>query len=278
MATITTKETRMFDWRNRGVLKVGDEITETLEDGREVVFVVMDYGVIGLKGLLGWHQMNKTWTNKGGWLASDMRRYLNEEVIELLPDDLLAAIKPRKFGDEEDRLWLFSEVEIFGEHIWGAGDEGDKQLKYFKNPINRVKFDEDGDAYWWWVRSPDASNSSHFCVVDDSGGTYYSNANGSSGVCFGFYIESAIHESAGPCAPRRKENTLMELKDLREARNLSRAELSKVSGIRYQKIRDIEVGIIKPENITLKTAIKLAQALECDPAELMKPDREVSAE
>lgn len=70
----------------------------------------------------------------------------------------------------------------------------------------------------------------------------------------------------------------MRLKDLREARNLSRAELSKASGIRYQKIRDIEVGIIKPENITLKTAIKLAQALECDPAELMKPDREVSAE
>ena len=70
----------------------------------------------------------------------------------------------------------------------------------------------------------------------------------------------------------------MGLKDLREARNLSRAELAKASGIRYQKIRDIEVGIIKPENITLKTAIKLARALECDPVELMKPDREVSAE
>ena len=54
----------------------------------------------------------------------------------------------------------------------------------------------------------------------------------------------------------------MGLKDLREAKNLSRAELAKASGIRYQKIRDIEVGIIKPENITLKTAIKLAQALE----------------
>ena len=169
MATITTKETRMFDWRNPGVLKVGDEITETLEDGREVVFVVMDYGVIGLKGLLGWHQMNKTWTNKGGWLASDMRRYLNEEVIELLPDDLLAAIKPRKFGDEEDRLWLFSEVEIFGEHIWGAGDEGDKQLEYFKNPVNRVKFDEDGDANWWWERSPNASHSNSFCYVNSDG-------------------------------------------------------------------------------------------------------------
>ena len=39
MATITTKETRAFDWTNPGTLKVGDEIAETLKDGREVVFV-----------------------------------------------------------------------------------------------------------------------------------------------------------------------------------------------------------------------------------------------
>lgn len=65
----------------------------------------------------------------------------------------------------------------------------------------------------------------------------------------------------------------MGLKDLREARNLSRTELAKLSGLRYQKIRDIEVGIIKPENIALKTAVKLAAVLECDPDELMKPDR-----
>lgn len=66
----------------------------------------------------------------------------------------------------------------------------------------------------------------------------------------------------------------MGLKDLRLAKGYSRTELSKISGIRYQKIRDIEVGIIKPENIALKTAIKLATALECDPAGLMKPGKE----
>lgn len=44
----------------------------------------------------------------------------------------------------------------------------------------------------------------------------------------------------------------------------------------YQKIRDIEVGIIKPENITLKTALKLAQALDCQPEDLTKPDKEES--
>lgn len=65
----------------------------------------------------------------------------------------------------------------------------------------------------------------------------------------------------------------MGLKDLRAAKGLSRSEFAKISGIRYQKIRDIEVGIIKPENIALKTAVKLAAALGCDPAELMKPDK-----
>lgn len=66
----------------------------------------------------------------------------------------------------------------------------------------------------------------------------------------------------------------MGLKDLRTAKGFSRSELAKISGIRYQKIRDIEVGIIKPENIALKTAVKLAAALDCDPAELMRPDKE----
>lgn len=66
----------------------------------------------------------------------------------------------------------------------------------------------------------------------------------------------------------------MGLKDLRLAKGYSRAELAKVSGIRYQKIRDIEVGIIKPENITLKTVLKLAQALDCQPEDLTKPDKE----
>lgn len=68
----------------------------------------------------------------------------------------------------------------------------------------------------------------------------------------------------------------MGLKDLRVAKGYTRTELSKLSGIRYQKIRDIEAGIIRPENITLKTAIKLAKALECDPEELMRPDKEAT--
>ena len=191
MATITTKETRSFTWSDfdRSALKVGDEIAETLKDGREVVFVVMDDGVIGLKDCLGYHYMNSTWTNKGGWLASDMRRYLNEEVFALLPDELQAIIKPRTFGTEQDKLWCFSEMEVFGEHDWTEQDpDRGEQLEYFKTPANRAKCDEDGDPVYWWERSPRASYSSYFCLVHSNGGANYSNADRSRGVCFGFYI------------------------------------------------------------------------------------------
>lgn len=189
MATITTKETRAFNWANPGTLKVGDEIVETLKDGREVVFVVMDDGVIGLKNLLGYHCMNEDWTNKGGWLACDMRRWLNEVVIEVLPDELVAAIKPRKFDEEEDKLWLFSEMEVFGGHDWTENDpDRGFQFEYFKDRRNRIKVDEDGDAGWWWERSPFGSVSSDFCCVGSYGGANANGANCAGGVCFGFYI------------------------------------------------------------------------------------------
>lgn len=189
MATITTKEPRAFDWANTGTLKVGDEITETLKDGREVVFVVMDDGVIGLKNLLGLRRMDQKEQNKGGWRTCDMRRWLNSEVLALLPDELLAVIKPRKFRGEEDKLWLFSEMEVFGELNW-SGNEPDCgfQFEYFKNPDNRIKFDDTEGAFWWWLRSPVAFSSLAFCVVHYSGYGEYHFTTHSDGVCFGFYI------------------------------------------------------------------------------------------
>ena len=118
-----------------------------------------------------------------------MRRYLNEEVIALLPDALITAIKPRKFGEEEDKLWLFSEMEVFGGHDWTENDpDRGFQFEYFKDRRNRIKVDEDGDASWWWERSPYGSGSHHFCHVDSGGGANLSSAANAHGVCFGFYI------------------------------------------------------------------------------------------
>jgi transcriptional regulator with XRE-family HTH domain len=63
------------------------------------------------------------------------------------------------------------------------------------------------------------------------------------------------------------------LKDLRLAKGFTLHGLAEVSGVNYQKIWQIENNVIKSENIALKTALKLANALECEPEDLMKPDK-----
>lgn len=65
----------------------------------------------------------------------------------------------------------------------------------------------------------------------------------------------------------------MRLKDLRLAKGFTLHGLAEASGVNYQKIWQIENNVIKSENIALKTAIKLASALECEPEDLMKPDK-----
>ena len=65
----------------------------------------------------------------------------------------------------------------------------------------------------------------------------------------------------------------MGLKDLRLAKCYTLHGLADKSGVNYQKIWQIENGVIKPENIALKTAVKLADALECDAADLMQPNK-----
>lgn len=178
--------------------EIGDEISDTLKTGEEVVFVVVGKDmyqpgdvIFGLKDCLkDTHCMNPEWTNEGGWTASDMRKYLSTEVFEQLPDDLQAIIKPRMIQDSFDRIWLFSEMEIFGDEDWTEKDaDRGAQMPYFKRKGNRVKgLGKDGPAHSWWERSPYATSSNYFCVVSSNGnaGAYY--ANSSDGVAFGFCV------------------------------------------------------------------------------------------
>ena len=70
----------------------------------------------------------------------------------------------------------------------------------------------------------------------------------------------------------------MGLKDLRLAKGFTLHSLAEASGVNYQKIWQIEHKVIKPENIALKTAVKLAEALDCNPEDLMTPNKEDSDE
>ena len=188
-----------------GYLNVGDSISCALKDGTEVVFDVLainpyqpDSVALGIRDIHWEHRWNEENTNAGGWRDCEMRKYFNEELLALFPDDLVAAITPRKIvqrirGTEYeslDKLWALSYTEIFGTDrgIDRTGDVGDIQFEFFQNKKNRVKFFK-GEPYYHATRSPYATNSTAYWYVYGSGSMhYYYYASYSSGVCPCFII------------------------------------------------------------------------------------------
>lgn len=185
------------------VLKSGDNIPVTLKNGEEVSFDIGkdESGKIYFimhNCLKEKKPMNSDWTNKGGWEESDMRKYLNEEVIELLPDELRKIIKPTKIvqvwngkrRETKDKLFLLSRTQVFGKDInYEAIEPNDSQIDIFKNPRGRVKeLNGSGTLCYWWLRSPGSGHSSIFCYVYTDGTVEDSGANISLGVAPAFCI------------------------------------------------------------------------------------------
>lgn len=196
MPTLIRNTHCAFDWKNAAIaeLSVGDEIRDTLKNGEIVTFVVVDHGVIGLKDCLREpHIINDKSNIIGcGIRFTAMRDHLNNDIFHLLPDELRSVIKPRRFvlnGEAfEDKLWLFSEVEIFGKQLWSSDDTG-KQYEYFKSPAHRVKtLGGSCNAVFWWERSVFTRFSDFFCCVHPGGGAGYHPSESELGICFGFFI------------------------------------------------------------------------------------------
>ncbi len=57
---------------------------------------------------------------------------------------------------------------------------------------------------------------------------------------------------------------------LRVGRNLGQQELATASGVHIRRIQQIESGDVKMENMSLKNALKLADALSVHPRELLE--------
>lgn len=140
-------------------------------------------------------QMNSSNTNSGGWQNSAMRTTHLPAILNMMPAEVKAAIrdvqKKSSAGNQSssiqttnDKLFLLSEIEIFGSTTYSFAGEG-KQYDYYKAGNSKVK-NLSGSAISWWERSPCASSSATFCRVYSNG---YANANYASnsyGVAFGF--------------------------------------------------------------------------------------------
>lgn len=140
-------------------------------------------------------QMNSTNTNNSGWTSCAMRSTHLPAILALMPTEVQNGIrevnKLTSAGNQSatinttaDKLFLLSEVEIFGRSTYSKSGEG-AQYDYYKAGNSKVK-NRNGSTFGWWERSPVGSMSLAFCFVQNTGNAYYSLATNTFGVAFGF--------------------------------------------------------------------------------------------
>ena len=139
--------------------------------------------------------MNSSNTNSGGWTSCTMRSTHLPAILALMPTEVQNGIrevnKLTSAGSQSatinttaDKLFLLSEIEIFGSVSYSKSGEG-TQYDYYKAGNSNVK-KFNGSANYWWERSPRGSHSAHFCSVDSFGDASYNGAGSADGVAFGF--------------------------------------------------------------------------------------------
>lgn len=170
---------------------------DTRSDGKGqagITFIFVD--------ALDTHTMQISDTNNGGWRNSDLRGWVNSEVLARLPDDLQHEIVAvDKYTNNtgctydadavtitSDKLWIPSYNEIIGDvdaslsdNLYVFNAEGDKYQLYVDtdvlwsatNPILVKHLAGQSDPISWWQRSPYPDNDEYFMDTGGDGIPYY---------------------------------------------------------------------------------------------------------
>ena len=167
--------------------------------------------VLEFADIITTHTMNDTDTNVGGWPATSMRIFVNNDIYNLLPSDLKNGIinttVVSSYGSEDssnftstDKLYLLSPTEIWSDWKSNSGSNYDtardvtRQLDYYKNEgvttsnySKAIKFYNSTDD-WWWLRSARSIVDYSFYNVYYYGGWSYDSATDTYGVSPAFRI------------------------------------------------------------------------------------------
>lgn len=101
------------------------------------------------------------------------------------------AIKSDNWHWASMKIWLLSDIELFGYQSWsqkGFGSGNFKQYPLFRSERHLIKnFNGSTDSYW--LLQPDENNTFFWCVCFDGGESSFKYVNdANSGVVFGFRI------------------------------------------------------------------------------------------
>ena len=156
--------------------------------------------VLEFKDIIKKMKMRDTDTNAGGWPATNVRTYLNNEnditsLYNLLPaalsveiintyvvsshgsSDTSGNLDDDNFG-YDDKLYLLSIYEVYGSGSvadTAATNTITRQLDYYKdNEVTEADFEGaaktygDEGNYWWWLRSAVSNDDSSFFLITDN--------------------------------------------------------------------------------------------------------------
>ena len=164
-------------------------------DGVDVAFCDSNFDSASASGVEYFQHNTKFGSNAGGWVESNIRTKILADIFNALPQDWQDIISPctKYTGNAEftqDNLFLLSEFEIFGRQDYANDAEQNFNLQYdyFKNGNDTIHFKhaEISTPCYWWLRTPQESNTTSFCRVDVDGAETTFNALYSLGIvpCF----------------------------------------------------------------------------------------------
>ena len=154
------------------------------------------------------HTMNGTATNAGGWPATTMRTFVNNDIYNAIPDEIKNAIIDTTVvsghgkSDTEnftstDKLYLLSTAEVWaqGSSNTISGDTAKdltRQLDYYKNLGTSTNsysgaIKKNG-ASAWWLRTPSSNTNNYFYIVIENGDWSDDHANATNVVSPAFRL------------------------------------------------------------------------------------------
>ena len=177
--------------------ELGDIIKFKLADGQKVkakavrqdengtLFVTVDclkdcYPMFNNPGAMG--SMEICYFN------SDLRHYLNKEVLKLFPEEIRSRMNVMPVGNNEyDLLRIPTEREIFGENPYSKEERKEvKRFKGMKKRRNRIAFratEDNKEAWeWYWLQNKVKDEATYFSYVYGFGLATCDDASGSFGV------------------------------------------------------------------------------------------------
>ena len=148
--------------------------------------------------------------NKDGWIKSQMKMFIDNDIYNSLPPELKSVIIDTKtvsgHGSEDtnnitspedklDKLYLLAPKEIYSDwsNQYDSAKNLTRQLDYYEGVTTNsrakaIKNNSAGSASWWWLRSASSNSNNIFYGVNTSGIWNASYANSTHGVSPAFRI------------------------------------------------------------------------------------------